>query len=236
MNRELLGWLKNTANQSSWPDNREHKICDKFKAEQPKLIPIPSDLLWPEAPKIVRAGKYAHIRFDLNFYSIPYQHVQRSLTVLSSQSKVRIYNEGSLVAEHKRCWDKGQEIYEPSHHQELKDFKRKQSLGLLRSQFLLEFPEAEIVLQANNNNTNSLRQIINRLKHLQETYGSEKFLAALEKANGAQTNSIESIEVILRQQESKENQPPLLTVALPDNPKVRNLTIKSHDLSNYDNL
>ena len=91
-------------------------------------------------------------------------------------------------------------------------------------------------LQANNENTDSLRQIINRLKRLQETYGSKKFLAALEKANGAQTNSIESIEVIMRQQETKENQPPLLTVALPDNPKVRNLTIKSHDLSNYDNL
>ena len=236
LNREMLDWLNNTANQNPWPNNRDCRINDKFRDEQPKLIPLPSDLLWPEVPKVVRAGKYAHVRFDLNFYSIPYQYVQRALTVLTSQTKIRIYDEGSLIAEHKRSWDKGLEIYEPSHHQELKEFKRKQSLGLLKSQFLQDVPEAEIVLQANNNNTDSLRQIINRLKCLQETYGAKKFLEALKKANGDQTNSIESIEVILRQQESKENQPPSLTMALPDNPKVRDLTIKPHDLSNYDNL
>ena len=236
LNCELNEWLDTTANRGRWPDNRDFRINDKFLEEQPKLLALPPNHLQPEVEKVVQAGKYAHIRFDLNTYSIPWQYVQRSLSVLANQKRLRIYSEGVLIAEHERSWDKGLEIYIKSHHEDLKVYKKRLTLGLLKDGLLEEVPEVDPILRSSADRAEPLRKTITHLRRLQSTYGHERFVEAVKQANTGKHYSAESVEVILRQKESQQITPPSLTLRLPANRKVQDLNIKSHELSTYDDL
>jgi hypothetical protein len=62
----------------------------------------------------VASGKTPYIRFDLNDYSIPHELTTRPLTLIATETEVRLTDHtGSLVAVHKRSWDRQQTIEDP---------------------------------------------------------------------------------------------------------------------------
>ena len=65
-------------------------VAEAFAEEQPRLLPLPlhpfnTDLILP-----VRSAKTIYVRFDLNDYSIPPEAVRRHLTLVASDTWVRI--------------------------------------------------------------------------------------------------------------------------------------------------
>src|SRR6202044_672520 len=55
-------------------------------------------------------------RFDGNDYSVPTSFAYQSLTAVGAMERVRCSQRGKVVAEHARCWDKGQVRCEPLHY------------------------------------------------------------------------------------------------------------------------
>ena len=55
------------------------------------------------------------MRFDLNDYSIPHTHVNRTLTLLASLDTVRIVDGQDVIATHPRSFDRGAQVEDPAH-------------------------------------------------------------------------------------------------------------------------
>lgn len=63
----------------------------------------------------MKIGKTPYARFDLNDYSVPHTSVRQTLTVLAQSDKVLIIDGSNIIAEHKRCYDRGQQIEQEAH-------------------------------------------------------------------------------------------------------------------------
>ena len=60
----------------------------------------------------------------LNDYSIPHRYVGRTLVVSATLNTVRILDAGAVLATHRRSFDRGQQIEDPVHIEELERRKR----------------------------------------------------------------------------------------------------------------
>ncbi len=236
LNQELSDWLENVANIGPWPDNRDFTIGDKFIEEQPKLLTLPVEHTCFEFEKTVYAGKYCHIKFDLNYYSIPHLYVQRPLKVLADQKRIRIYAEGKLISEHLRSWDKNKKFFQKEHTKDLIDYKKRAATGILKHHLLQQCPEVEAIIRYSADHGEPLKKLVQKLSQLCFVYGLPNFQAAIQEATCRKLNSLESIELLLRRQETDQKSSPTIPLSLPNNPKVMGLEISSHDLAGYDKL
>ena len=61
----------------------------------------------------VRVGKTPYLRFDKNDYSVPHTHVQRNLSVIASDKRVRVVDPevpDAVIADHPRTFDRDQRV------------------------------------------------------------------------------------------------------------------------------
>ena len=56
------------------------------------------------------------VRFDHNDYSTPLEYAFRDVTVKGFVDHVEICHYNMIIAVHKRCWDKEQQIFDPLHY------------------------------------------------------------------------------------------------------------------------
>ena len=85
----------------------------------------------------VRVGKTPYLRFDKNDYSVPHTHVQRNLSVIASDERVRIVDPevpDAVLADHPRTFDRDQRVEQEGHLRALVEEKRRahQSRGFDR--------------------------------------------------------------------------------------------------------
>jgi hypothetical protein len=75
-----------------------------------------------------------------------------------------------------------------------------------------------------------------RLLQLLDDYGAEELRAAVSVAIERQAWGAGSVAHILEQRRRARGEKPRLRVELPQDPRVRNLRVNSHDLGGYDAL
>src|SRR5271165_3849065 len=92
------------------PDEPARTVREVFTEETARLLPLPDN----PAPLLerveVKVGKTPYVRFDLNDYSVPHTHVQRTLTVLADTHELRIVDGAQVIACHRRSYDRGTQI------------------------------------------------------------------------------------------------------------------------------
>jgi DNA replication protein DnaC len=115
LNAQALQWTCGEAADRPCPEDRSRSVRACFIEEQPRLLALPLDLFPTEERVALSAGKAPYLRFDLNDYSIPHTHVGRTLELVATLSTVRIFDGATLIAEHARSFDKGQQIEDPQH-------------------------------------------------------------------------------------------------------------------------
>ncbi len=89
-NRQALLWRDQVAHQRPWPGDDSRTVEQAFAEEKLRLLPLPAHPFETDLVLSVHAGKTIYIRFDLNDYSIPPPAVGRPLTLVASESSVRI--------------------------------------------------------------------------------------------------------------------------------------------------
>src|SRR5713101_6072650 len=123
-NRQVLAWRDQVAHQRRWPGDDSRTVEQAFAEEQPRLLPHPihpfgTDLIVP-----VRSAKTIYVRFDLNDYSIPPEAVGRQLSLVASDTQVRILDGAAEIARHQRTYDRHQLVLDRAHQQALLNAKR----------------------------------------------------------------------------------------------------------------
>ncbi|HLN09449.1 MAG TPA: IS21 family transposase, partial [Xanthobacteraceae bacterium] len=107
LNAQAAAWSWGLAADRPCPEEASISVRTAFAQEQPLLLPLPADAFACQERVEVHIGKTAYARFDLNDYTVPHTHVQRTVVVLADTERVRILDGTTELANHPRCYDRG---------------------------------------------------------------------------------------------------------------------------------
>ncbi|HIL20163.1 MAG TPA: IS21 family transposase [Candidatus Thioglobus sp.] len=234
LNSQALSWCNGISGDRKCPENDELTVKEAFLLEQKSLLALPDNPFNTDEHKAVKAQKTPYVRFDLNDYSVPHTQVQKVLTVHASLTRVHISDGEQLVAEHPRSFSKGEQIEQEQHINALWLVKHKASAHRGQNRLTQASDLSETFLQQSLTRGYLLKQTTTRLNQFLDDYGRAELHASLEEALSRQSPNPEAVEQILEQRRELRHQPPPIAVSVPD--KVKNITVKTAKLSDYDLL
>ncbi len=235
-NRQALLWRDEVAHQRPWPGDDRRTVAEAFAEEQPRLLPLPAhpfntDLILP-----LRSHKTIYVRFDLNDYSIPPEAVGRPLTLVASDTLIRILDGTQEIARHHRSYDRHKEVLDPPHQQALLQLKRKASHSTPTGRLAQAVPESETFLDAAFARGESAGRQTAQLLKLLDLYGAAALRRAIREALERDTPRASSVAFLLRQRQQTASSSAPVAVDLSRHPEVQSIDVQPHDLETYDEL
>ncbi len=235
-NRQALLWRDETAAQRPWPQDDRKMVAEAFAEEAPRLLPLPSHPFETDLVLSVRAGKTLYLRFDLNDYSIPHTAVARPLSLVASESSVRIFDGLTLLVEHRRSYDRHQRIEDPAHIEALLLEKRRARGSTPRARLNDAVPCAEAFLEAAFERGESVATTTEKLLQLLDDHGPRELRQAMQDALTRQTPRLSSVAYLLGQRQRQAQRRAALPVDLSRRPDLQDLYVKPHAPETYDDL
>jgi hypothetical protein len=233
-NRQALLWRDQVAHQRPWPGDTTRTVADVLSEEQSRLLGLPAHPFDPDLMVPIRPPKTIYVRFDRNDYSIPPEARNRPLTLVASDSVVRILDGTQEIARHARSYDQQQEVLHPPHQQALLQLKRKTFDSTPSGRLAQAAPESETLLDLAFAQGESAGSQTAQLLKLLDLYGAAALRSAIREALERGTPRASSVVFLLRQQQQKISQLP--AIDLSRHPQAQFIDVQPHDLETYDEL
>jgi transposase len=236
LNAQAHQWCDTVAAERRCPEDRTRRVREVFAAEKPYLLALPDNPFPAEDRFETTVARTPYVRFDLNDYSVPYTAVRRPVVVYATLDSVRILDGLTVLATHRRSWDQGEAVEIDAHLRELVAWKRaaRHHRGLDRLHQAA--PHAPAFFAAVADRSGNLGATTTGLTRLLDLYGATALDQALAQALAANSAHLHAVRQLLDQHQQARHQDPPVAVALPDNPRVRDLVVHPHDLATYDQL
>jgi transposase len=235
LNEQLREWIDRVAFARPRPQDPERNtVRHAFDVERPRLLPLPEHPFPCDVVRAVSSGKTPYVRFDLNDYSIPPALVRKPLTLIASETTLRIVDVDTEVARHARSYDRGRKIEDRAHLEVLGDEKRRASELRGRDRLTSACTHASALLDQVAHRGGHLGGTTTRLLHLLDREGPRALDDAIAEALARGAASAEAVAHVLDQQRRAKKAPPPIDVVLPDDPRVRDLHVTPHSLASYD--
>lgn len=235
-NDKARSWRDEVAHTRNWPDDQTRSVAEAFAEEQPRLLPLPAHPFETDLLLSVSSKKTIYVRFDRNDYSIPPDAVGKSLSLAVSDIQVRIFEGTALRVTHRRSYDQGRRIEDPSHQEALLALKRKAKGGVASARLLTVAPESEAFLDAAFLKGEHIGSLVQKLTRLLDDYGDRRFKAALAEALERGTPRASSVAYLLERRRRSEKSRTPLPVDLSHRPDLADLVVKPHEGETYDQL
>lgn len=236
LNQDALAWRDQIALQRRWPGDDRKTVAEAFAEEKRLLLPLPQHPFDTDQVIPVRAGKTIYIRFDQNDYSIPPSAVGQPLSLVASQTGVRILRGTGEIARHRRSYDRHQRVEDPAHIEALLRAKQAARGSVPCARLLAAAPEAEQFLEAAFRKGESVAHYTDKLLLLLDDYGAAELHAAVQEALHKHTPRLASVAYILAKQRRSNRRSVSLPVDLSRRPDLKDLYVKPHDPRTYDQL
>jgi transposase len=236
LNRQLDEWIRRIVNARLVPGDTAHTVEQALAEEQERLLPLPEHVFAHDYVRAIRSGKHPYLRFDRNDYSIPHILVRKPLTLVASDTDVRVFDGNVEVANHCRSWDTGRQIECEAHLQGLSDEKRKARESRGRNRLNAGCPNATEFLGHVALHGGHLGGTTSRLLRLLDQYGPEELNTAIATAQARGAFDAQSIAHLLDQRRRARGAPIPIQAVLPDDPRIRDLVLVPHSLDRYDRL
>lgn len=235
LNAQADAWVAGAASQRACPEDSKLTVQEAFEQEIPHLMALPASRFECDELRAVSAAKTPYVRFDLNDYSIPHTHVQRSLTVSADLHEVRILDGQQVLATHRRCWDKGQQIEVQAHLEELLAHKRAARAHRNTDRLVHAIPQIQTLLSEAAKRGEPLGRITSQLQDLLDVHGRTQMTAAVAHALARDVPHPNAVRLALERQRQQQT-PPRLGMALPAHIRERDIAVRPHNLDGYDQL
>jgi transposase len=236
LNEQAQKWCLGVAAERRCPEDRRLSVCQAFELEKENLLPLP-DNPFPAYEKIAaKVGKTPYVRFDLNDYSVPYTLVRKTLSVVGDMKTVKILDGGQEVASHRRSFERGRQIENPEHIKELEEYKKqaKEYRGMDRLRHAS--PSSRQLLRLAAERGGGLGGLTSGLLKLLDLYGAVELEQAIQEALASQVAHLSAVRLVLERRRRERNLPPPVEIAVPNDPRLRNLVVVPRSLSTYDKL
>jgi hypothetical protein len=184
----------------------------------------------------VHSAKTIYVRFDLNDYSIPPKAVGRALTLVASDTCVRILDGSVEVARHTRSYDRRERIESQDHVEALLQEKRRATGSARSVRLLAAVPESEAFLDAAFERGESAGPQVGHLLRLLDLHGAEYLRPAVKEALERKTPRATSVAYLIDRRlrtERRTQEPP---VDLSRRPDLAEFHVNPHDAETYDEL
>jgi transposase len=238
LNAQARVWCLEIAKDRRVPDARETTCEAAFLEERSKMIELAGDDFPVEERVEVRVGKTPYVRFDKNDYSVPHTHVQRSLTVLATDARVRVVDPEApleVLADHARSFDRDQRVESPGHLQALVEQKRRahQSRGFDR--IFNVVPSSRAMMERLAERGSNLGATTSGLLQLLDRVGAETLERAVAEVVAHDQPNLRAIHHVIDRLRHEAGQPPPLSVAVTTDARAT-AHVRPHALSTYDRL
>ena len=237
LNAQLGSWIQHVAHERVVPADPDRRlVAAALEEERARLLPMPQHPFTCDYLRPTASGKTPYIRFDGNDYSIPHELVRKPVTIVASDTTVRILDGDVEVARHGRSYDRGRQIETPSHLDGLTAAKQRSREHRGRNRLAAACPAAKPFLEAVALHGGHLGGTTARLLRLLDQYGADDVDGALTAARERGAFSAQSVAHVLDQQQRARRVPPRFEPTLPDDPRVREMDVTPHPLASYDVL
>ena len=236
LNRQAREWCDGPAIERRWVEDDRLTVAEAFEKERPLLLPLPATPFPTDERRELAVGKTPYVRFDCNDYSVPHELARRIVVVLAGLDTLRILHEGQVVAQHRRSFDRGQQIEDPAHVERLVEYKRqaKEHRGIDR--LAAAAPQSRELLDELAQRGANLGHATVCLLRLLDEFGAERFQGAVREALRRGTPHHHAVRQILETGRRARGERPAIPVELPDDPRIRDLVVRPHLLESYDAL
>ena len=236
LNQQAITWCEGIAADRPCPGDPSVSVRQVFDQEKEKLYKLPDNPYSCEERAEVKVGKTPYVRFDLNDYSIPHTHVRRTLTVIATSETIAIIDGHTVLAQHTRCYDRGQQIEQEEHIKELTQEKYKARQHRGQDRLAKSSPSSTEFLIRSAEKGYHLRSAIHNLLQLLDSYGATELEAAIIEALSKNVPHTNSVQISLEKRREQREQLPPITFNFSDNNRVNELVVRPHSLKNYDQL
>ncbi len=236
LNAQAQAWCEGDACDRRWPEDDRLTVRQAGQAEQPSLMKLPEHD-YPVAERLeVHAGKTPYVRFDLNDYSIPHTHVRRTLTVLAEPDQVRVLDGATVLATHRRSWDRRAQVEQEVHVQALVDHKRGAREHRATDRLTQAVPAAAELLQRAAARGHNLGSVTAGLSKLLDRYGAQPMQAAVVEALARDVPHPNAVRLALERARHASQTLPVVDTPLSERARSLDVTVQAHALDAYDAL
>ena len=149
---------------------------------------------------------------------------------------MRILDAGVVLATHPRSFDRGQQIEDPAHIEELERRKRSAREHRATDRLHHAAPSAKALFVAAAERNHHLGVLARGLIELLNAHGPVALERAIAAALQSDAAYLGGVRHFIDQQRKQADKPPPLALDLPDDPRLRTLHVRPHDLADYDRL
>jgi transposase len=236
LNAQAVAWCQGEAAERPCPQDRSRRVREAFAEEKAHLLALPENPFPCEERVTVNVHKTPYVRFDLNDYSVPHTHVNRTLTVLATGDTVRIVEGQEVLATHRRSFDRGAQVEEPTHIQALTDHKRLARAHRAQDRLHHAAPSAKALFLRAATRGAHLGVLTRGLLQLLASHGAAALEAAIAAALAEDAAHLAAVRHFIDAHAHARGLRPPIAVALPNDQRVRELSVRSQSLSDYDRL
>lgn len=229
-NAELHRFLAEVAMKRPHPVQRERTVADVFEDERAQLLALPEPMPAIDLVTPVAVDKTATVRFDTNRYSVPAAHARRTLTLVASDTQVRVLDGTAVVATHARNWGRRQLVEEADHRADVLATKPGARPAKGRDRLRAAVPRIDELLEHWLHEGKNLGSMIARTLKLLDLYGERVLRRAVDALLERGSHDLGALAVLCDQ----EHRPQRVVLPLELGAHVPDRDVVPHDLGEYD--
>ena len=231
-NRQLLEFIRDIADVRPHPRFRDRSVAEVFAEEKERLLALPASLPETDLVAPARVDTTAFIRFGTNLYSVPPRYARDTVTLVASDSEVRILDGAEVVARHERSWGKHQRIEDPDHRRELLEQKRAGRIPKTRDRLLAQVKDIDALYTRWLDLGRNVGLMTARTGKLLDLYGAEVLVKAVAEVLARGLHDPGALALRCEQARRDKGAPMPLALELGDH--VPDCDVTPHDLGKYD--
>jgi len=216
----------------------QQTIGERWLEEKPFLLPLPATPFECCVYAPAQVNKESLVPFDGNAYSVPAIYGHRKVMVKGFVHRVVISLQKEAIAEHPRCYGKGQEILDPLHyldllHQRPAAFEHAKAIRRWRPTWPAVYEQYLAQLRLRLEEPKAVRYFVQILK-LHEDFPAEEIALALRRALEVGCFHPDGVHTLLLVQHDPSPAQGLLD--LSERPALADVRVLPPDLGQYNQL
>jgi transposase len=217
---------------------RGHKnsVAELWEIDKPHMLSLPRRPYLACQTKPVKVNPYSQVTYETNRYSVPIRYSGKQLVLRAYPFRIEVIHQDKIVAQHLRCFEREQDIYDPLHYLALLE----QRPGAFHyaapvKQWRKKWPTAyeRLLEKIQKQPTRGLQDFIAVLK-LHQHYPPETVSKAIQAAVTAQMPHLDG--VLYQLGLLVESKPQKQKMDLKDFPQFQQYHPQPVDLNAYDQL
>lgn len=231
-NQQLRSFIEETAAARPHPRFAGRTVADAFAEEQARLLPLPDALPPLELLTPTAVDAKAFVQLDTNRYSVPSKYASSSLSLVTTDTTVRLLDGEKEVARHSRSWGRKQILERPEHRAELLQEKKAARDLKGRDRLAIEVPDIQALFERWFEHEFNLGSMVVRTGKLLDSYGAAVLRAAVSDMLDKNLVDFGALSVLCETHRKARGSQVVPPLQLADH--VVDRDVVPHDLGGYD--